>query len=401
MKNIGVFFGSRNTEHDISIITAQLIISGLKGLEYRVIPIYINREGQWMVDEELGKLENFTDSSKNISQVEKYQEYYIDLKLSKGKIVLKKIGVFGETLTIDLAFPALHGTYGEDGTIQGLFEMFNVPYVGCDVTSSALAMDKVLTKQLCQINNIPTTKFIYFYKNEWEKNYQAIIDRIQNNLKWPIFIKPAHLGSSIGISKVKDKNVDNIKNKLEVAFYYDNKILVEEGISDLIDLTCCVIGNDNLEASLLQESIFQAELFNFEEKYLKEGGGQFGKSTSSIVIPAKLDQKITVNIQNTAKAVYRALDCSGIARVDFLYNKKIKEFFANEVNPLPGTLYHHLWKESGLELPELLKKLIDLAQQKHDQKQKLTHTFESNVLNNINSKKLNSVKLKEKECGLV
>ncbi|MDD5146796.1 MAG: D-alanine--D-alanine ligase [Candidatus Pacebacteria bacterium] len=387
-KTIGVFFGSRSTEHDISIITAQLIISGLKGLALSVVPVYINREGYWLINEELGKLENFTDPQREIGKENAYKQYYLDLENSIGKIVFKKKGLSGKTIIIDLAFPAFHGAFGEDGTIQGLFEMLNVPYVGCDVTSSAIAMDKALTKQMCQIHNIPTTKFIYFYKKEWEENKEAILNKIKGELSWPVFVKPVHLGSSIGIAKVKDKDIKELENKIEVAFYYDNKVLIEEEVANLMDVTCCIIGNEKLQASLLQESVFKADLFDFEEKYLKEGGGQFGKSQSSVIIPARINQNLTNKIQEAAKEVYKALGCSGIARVDFLLNKANNEFFANEVNPLPGTLYHHLWKESGMEFPELLKKLVSFAGERHSQKQNFNYSFQSSVLNSINSKKL-------------
>lgn len=385
MQNIGVFFGSRNTEHDISIITAQLIISGLKGLNYQVTPVYLGRKGEWMMSEELGNLKVFTDSRNKID-LEKFQTYLIDLDQSRGKLVFKKKGFRGQTITLDLAFPALHGAYGEDGTLQGLFEMFNIPYVGCGVAASALAMDKVLTKQMCQVHNIPTTKFIYFYKHEWLANKQAILDKIKD-LKWPVFVKPVHLGSSIGIAKVKKNDYKNLEDKIEVALYYDDKVIVEEGVSDLMDVTCCVIGNNDLEASKLQESVFSAELFDFEEKYLKEGGSQLGKSQNGLIIPARLDKDTTEKIQNIAKEVYRALGCAGIARVDFLYNKTTKEVFANEVNPLPGTLYHHLWKASDLELSDLLTKLINFAQEKQCQKQDLTLTFESSLLSSLNATK--------------
>jgi D-alanine-D-alanine ligase len=186
-----------------------------------------------------------------------------------------------------------------------------------------------------------------------------------------------------------------LESKIEVALYYDNKVIVEEGVNDLMVVTCCLIGNETPEASLLQESVFQSDLFDFEEKYLKDGGSQLGKSQSGIVIPARLDEKTTKQIQETAKEVYKALGCTGIARVDFLYNKKTKEFFANEVNPLPGTLYHHLWKESGIDLPELLEKLLDYAKETYTQKQSLSHAFQSSILSGLNGSKLKSSKLKK------
>jgi D-alanine-D-alanine ligase len=387
-QTIGVFFGSRSPEHDISIITGQLIISGLLGLGLKVVPVYLSRQGAWLIGDELGKMSNFTNPRIQIEQELKYQRYYLDLENSRGKIVFKQKGIGGKTITIDTAFPALHGSFGEDGTIQGLFEMLDVPYVGCDTASSAVAMDKALTKQICLQSNLPTTKFIVFTKTDWQKEKESILNRIKAELAWPVFVKPVHLGSSIGIAKVGDQKIDELVNKIEVAFYYDNKVLVEEGVNNLMDVTCCLIGNDTPQASLLQESIFTADLFNFEEKYLKEGGAQLGKSQNGLVIPARIDAQKTLAIQQVAQATFQALGCSGIARVDFLLNQKTGQFYVNEINPLPGTLYHHLWEKSGLLLSELLQKLLELAQEKYTQKKNLNYAFQSSVLNNLGSKKL-------------
>ncbi|MCX6790808.1 MAG: D-alanine--D-alanine ligase, partial [Candidatus Gribaldobacteria bacterium] len=387
-KTIGVFFGSRSPEHDISIITGQLIIAGLLGLGFKVVPVYLSRQGAWLIGDALGKMSNFTNPQIQIEQELKYQKYYLDLENSHGKIVFKQKGIGGKTITIDLAFPALHGSFGEDGTIQGLFEMLDVPYVGCDTASSAVAMDKALTKQICLQSNLPTTKFIVFTKTDWQKEKEVILNHVKAELAWPVFVKPVHLGSSIGIAKVSDQNINELTNKIEVAFYYDNKVLVEEGVNNLMDVTCCLIGNDVPEASLLQESVFSADLFNFEEKYLKGGGSQLGKSQSGIVIPATLDVQKTLIIQQTAQKVYQVVGCSGIARIDFLLDKTTGEFFVNEINPLPGTLYHHLWEKSGLLLSELLQKLLDLAQEKYTQKKNLNYAFQSSVLNNLGVGKL-------------
>jgi len=390
MKTIGVFFGSRSTEHDISIITGQLIISGLKGLGYPVVPVYITKSGEWMIDESLGRFTSFTDPTKDIAKNEAYKKYVLDLEQSHGKLVLKKKGLAGKTVIIDLAFPAIHGPHGEDGTIQGLFEMFDVPYVGCGVTASAIAMDKVFTKQLCEAHDILTTKFVYFYKREWEEDKKNLIKTIEETLHFPVFVKPAHLGSSIGITKVKDTEGNDLENAIDVAFYYDDKVLVEEGVENVMDVTCCVIGNEELRASVLQESVFQTDLFDFNEKYLKDGGGQLGKSKSGIVIPARIDKIMTAKIQEMAKDVYKILGCTGISRIDFLLNKKTNTLFVAEVNPLPGTLYHHLWKASGMELNELLQTLICLAEEHYKVKNTRTFSFQSSVLTNLNSAKLKS-----------
>ena len=290
-----------------------------------------------------------------------------------------------------MAFPALHGTYGEDGTIQGMFEIFGIPYVGCGVPASAISMDKALTKIFMRDAKIPTTKFISFSKKEWESGKGQVFSRAEDELKWPVIVKPAHLGSSIGIGKAR--NEKEFVQRLEVAFYYDNKVVVEEVVEDLMDVTCCVIGNDEPKASELQEALFSIDLFSFEDKYLKEGGAQTGKSTRSVVIPARLDEATTVAIKNTAKAVYKLLECSGIARVDFLVSRGTKQFFANEVNPLPGTLYHHLWQASGMNFPELLQNLIRYAYEKQEQKKLVNYTFESSVLKGSGNSSFRSNKL--------
>lgn len=392
-KTIGVFFGSASPEHDVSIITAQLIISGLKGLEYKAVPIYITKKGQWLLSEALGSLKFFTDPSRKAEEEKSFTRYYLDLEESRGKMVFKKKGLGGKTVVVDMAFPALHGSFGEDGTIQGMFEMLGVPYVGCNVSASAVAMDKALTKQVMQAEGIPTAKFVVFTKADWQADNEAVLKKIQDTLVWPVFVKPVHLGSSIGIGKAKDAKT--LAEKIEVALFYDHKVLVEEAVKEVMDVTCCLIGNENVRASLLQESVYSADLFDFEEKYLKDGGAQTGKAENSLVIPARLDETTTEQIRETAKKVYRALGCAGIARVDFLYDKQSKKFYANEVNPLPGTLYHHLWKASGLELSELLAELIRLAEENHRRRSEVNYTFESSLLKSLNSSKLNSAKLKK------
>lgn len=390
MKNIGVFFGSRSAEHDISIITAQLIIGGLKGLGYQVTPVYVSKKGQWLIGEDLGNLKMFTSPTGGVEDEGKYNQYFLDMEKSQGKMVFTKKGLLGKSITIDVAFPAFHGTYGEDGTVQGLFEMLGVPFVGCGVSASSIAMDKALTKIVIQNAGVHVTKFVSFTKNEWVENQQSVNKQISSQLKYPLFVKPVHLGSSIGIGKAKDEK--ELIQKIEVALHYDDKVIVEEAVENLMDVTCCLIGNQNPRASVLQESVFKKDLFNFEDKYISEGGAQTGKATSNLVIPARLDEATTKAIQETAVKVYKALECTGISRVDFLFNKQSKEFFVTEVNPLPGTLYHHLWKASGLELGDLLKELLKLAEEQYNYKKQFTYSFESSVLTNLGGVKGSKLK---------
>jgi len=382
MKTIGVFFGSRSPEHDVSIITGQLIISGLKKCGYNVIPVYIDKKGKWYSDARLASMKFFTQNPTDLDK--KLESFNIDFNKSTGKIV-KQSGFLKGNVVFDIAFPAFHGQNGEDGTFQGLCEILNVPYVGCDVTSSAITMDKVLTKMIYKANNIPTVDFVYFNLNEWRVNKKNVIQQIKS-LGWPVIIKPARLGSSIGISKAKDQK--ELEFAIEVALHYDEKVIVEKAVENLMDVTCCLIGNDSPTPSLLQESVFSSGFFSYEDKYLKGGGAQTGNATQSIIIPARLNSKVTKEIQDAAVKAYQVLGCSGIARVDFLYDKTTKKWYANEVNTLPGTLYHHLWKKSGIEFEDLLKKLIGFAEEKYQKKKQITYTFNSNILTQASSNKL-------------
>jgi D-alanine-D-alanine ligase len=386
---IGVFFGGKSPEHDVSIITGQLIISTLKKSGHEVVPIYLDKSGAWYIDDALGTLSFFKEVGLS-ERLFKCNHYSIDLGSSKNKLVFKKIGLFSKSIEIDLAFPAFHGMNGEDGTIQGLFEIFNIPYVGCEVGASAVAMDKILTKQLYQALNILTTKFIYFSEAEWTLNKSELIEQCES-LNYPVFVKPPKLGSSIGISKVNNRQ--ELEFSIEVVFNYGERALVEAAVLNLKDLTCAVIGNDNPITSLVQESRFDSDFFNYEEKYLNDGGSQLGNAQKGLIIPADLDTETTTQIQLMAKKIYNEFGCSGIARVDFLYNNKTNELFANEINPLPGTLYHHLWQASGIELPALIEKLIIYAKERHQAKNKYTYGFNSDILKFATSSKLKGGKI--------
>jgi len=382
-QTIGVFFGSRNPEHDVSIITGQLIISGLKKLGYAVVAVYIDKEGKWFIGEEYAQLTHFSSQQDNRSQDARY---YLDIESSHGKFVLKQKGLTGKTVQVDLAFPAFHGQNGEDGTFQGMCELFDVPYVGCNVAASAVTMDKVMTKQLYRAEQLPTTDFVFFSKDEWLHQKDALLAKIEDHIGLPVIIKPARLGSSIGISKAKTRK--DLEFGIDVACHYDTKVIVETCVPNLMDVTCAVIGNTDLIASKLQESVFADDVFSYENKYLDEGGAQLGAAKNSIVIPARLSKTTTTAIQETAKRVYKLIGCSGIARVDFLYDTEKGTYFVNEVNTLPGTLYHHLWKASGIELSELLTKLIAYANEMHVEQTKVTHVFNSTILKHASSSKM-------------
>jgi len=243
-----------------------------------------------------------------------------------------------------------------------------------------------MTKLLYTAGHIPTTDFIFFNKKEWDKGKKTLIEDIVKKLTLPVIVKPARLGSSIGISKAKTEK--DLEFAIEVALHYDEKIIVEVCISDLMDVTCAVIGNSDPIPSFLQESVFADDVFSYKDKYLEDGGAQLGNAKNSIVIPARLDGTTTKRVQDIAVKAYKLMGCTGIARVDFLFDIRTKEIYANEVNTLPGTIYHHLWKASGIELNDLLTKLIGYAEEKYSQKKEYTHVFNSDLLKFANSVKL-------------
>jgi len=379
-KTIAVFFGGRSTEHDISIITA--ISSIIKPLEltkkYTVVPVYITKEGKWFNDKKLknislyrsGAIEDFCVKTKPISVV------------FDGGMILRKSGIKNKDTRVDIAFPAMHGSYGEDGSLIGLLRMAGIPFVGADMQASVVAMDKVLSKQVIQANNIPTPKFISFSKNEFLADRKMAVKKVTNHLKFPVFVKPPHLGSSIGIAKVG--NVDELINAIEVASYYDDKILVEESVDNLIEVTVPIIGNETLQPALVERPLSHDEkFFDFDTKYIgggkKVGGKKMGSQGYS-ELPADIPDDLCAASLDIAQKAYKAIGCEGISRVDLLIDSKSKIVYFNEINPMPGSLYAHNWRASGVSSIDLVTRLVELAEERFARNQKIETTFSSNFL---------------------
>jgi D-alanine-D-alanine ligase len=378
---VAVVFGSRSTEHDVSIITA--IASVIKPLElsqkYQVVPVYIAKDGRWYSDAKLkdiklfqsGKLDEFLAKQRPVAVL-----FEQGLKLVRSK------GFKLQAVPVDIVFPALHGTHGEDGELMALCELAGVPYVGCDMPSSAVAMDKVLAKQVVADQGLDTAKFVAFTKTDFEAHSEAWLKKI-NSLKFPVFVKPAHLGSSIGITRVKDKS--DVANAIEVALHYDNKALVEEAVDHLVEVTLPIMGNTELTPALLEEPLLKTEdFFDFETKYM-HGGGKKGKGGKQGAqgysrLPADLPKDLYRKAEQTGLAAYRAIGCMGTARIDLLINEKTGKVYFNEVNPLPGSLYAHNWRAKGVSNVDLVCKLIDLAQQRFQAKKQLETSFSTNYL---------------------
>jgi len=281
----------------------------------------------------------------------------------------------------------MHGTYGEDGSLMGVLRMAGVPFVGCDLAGSAVAMDKVLTKQVLEAEKIAVVPYVWFTKDEWEKDAEIFRKRIKHELKYPLFVKPVHLGSSIGISKVKDEK--ELENAIEVALHYDEKILVENGITDLIELTLPIMGNDELSCAHVERPLNKTEFFDFNDKYLSGGGkkGSGGANNSYSEIPAEIGDEMTEKVKEIGKRVFKIVGLSGIARIDFLVEKHHGHIYVNEINTLPGSLYHHNWKKAGVSNMDLVLGLVKLAEARFAAMKDTTFAFKSDILTKVGGQK--------------
>jgi D-alanine-D-alanine ligase len=382
METIAVIFGGRSAEHDVSVVTA--LASIIKPLEltkkYKVEAIYIAKDGAWYWDEKLKDIKLFTSGG---IQDFLHKATPASVQFDGGMTLVKASGIAGrkQQRRIDVVFPAMHGTYGEDGSLMGLLDMAGIPYVGCDTASSALCMDKVFAKQVAIASRLPVTKYFYATKFELEREAALTLKNIQATLKYPLFVKPAHLGSSIGISRAS--NETELRNALEVAAHYDDKVIIEEEVQNLIEVTLPIIGNDRPQPALLEKPLTQPEdFFDFETKYMQ--GGKKGKGAKGAQgysqIPAELSVDLYARAEKVGLDVYRALGCSGIARVDMLIDSKTGQVYFNEVNPLPGGLYAHNWAKAGISSVELVSKLVGYAKERHAARQSLTTSFSTNYL---------------------
>lgn len=384
MKTIAVIFGGQSTEHDVSIVTALSTV--IKPLEltrhYDVIAVYIAKDGSWYWDEKLKDIALYS-TGEITAFMQKAPKVHI---LFDDGLTLVKSSQFAgrkQYKKIDIVFPAMHGTHGEDGDLMGILEMAGVPYVGCGVAASAIAMDKVLAKQVTSSAGIPSTPWVWATATELSENTSEVLMRIEP-LLYPLFVKPAHLGSSIGITRVADKS--GLSNALEVAAHYDEKIIIEQGVANLTEVTLPIMGNDKPMPAYLEEPQLKSEdFFDFDTKYMQGGkGGKKGGKSGGIqgysIIPANLDEGLYKKAEALGLAVYKAAGCSGIARVDMLINTKTSEVFFNEINPLPGGLYAHNWQKKGISKVQLVTDLVAYAEEAHNKKQRHHTTFSTNYL---------------------
>ncbi len=376
-ERIGVIFGGRSVEHEISIISALQVMKALKKAGYTVIPFYINLDGSWLTGERLLTLEHF----KPLTQVNG-DEVVVDL--AKGKFYRKRW--YGKSLIeVDLLFPMIHGTGGEDGTLQGFLELINVPYVGSGVAASAIGMDKVLTKMVLQQKGIPTLDYFWFMQSCWYHEKEQLLAKINQRFAFPLIVKPAILGSSIGISVVN--NNDELEDAIDLAVSLSDKVLIEPQVRNLREFNCSVLGEGKeLLVSECEEPLKTETILSYADKYLKTGGkkltgkiNQNGLEQGRRNLPVQIDPELKNQIQRYAKEAFYEIAGSGVARIDFIWDEDRKQLYLGEFNTIPGSLAFYLWEASGVSFEALLKRLLELAKQRFVRKNSLVTHYSNNL----------------------
>ncbi len=352
-----VLFGGRSTEHEVSLISALSIFKAIDRSKYDVIPVKISKDGQWLLFPPPDQLDSIEALQSNEGDL-----VFAGDPLTRGFYRISRGGKKFESilapLLVDVVFPVLHGTFGEDGSVQGLLGTADLPYVGGGVLASSIGMDKIVMKQIFFQNNLPAPDYMWFLRKDWEKSADVIQKGIEKEIGFPCFVKPANTGSSVGISKVHD--LSDLATQIDLAGEYDRKILVEKAI-DARELECSVLGNDDPKASVVGEIIPAHEFYDYEAKYISD--------RSQTLIPADIPREMSERIQQLAVTAFKAVDCAGMARIDFFMERETNHIYINEINTIPGftpiSMYPKLWEASGIPYSQLIDRLIELALERH------------------------------------
>jgi D-alanine-D-alanine ligase len=375
--NIGVMYGGPSVEHEISIISANQVMEALDKDKYNIIPIYIDKAGDFYTSREYQDMELYKDLQKVVKKGTKV--IFKKVNSNVAMYNFKNIPFAGKLATIDIFFPVLHGTFGEDGTIQGLLESLDATFVGCSAKAAVNGQDKVFMKNILRDNNIKVVDFTWFYNSDYFADSKAVIKKIERKLKYPVIVKPASLGSSIGINKAKDQK--ELCAAIDDAIQYDNKILVEKVIENLTEVNCAVLGDySEQQTSVIEEVVQSDEILSYDDKYQNKDSKAQGMASVKRIIPAKIGDELTRKIEKIAVDSFKILNLSGDTRIDFLIDKGTQEVFLNETNTIPGSLAFYLWEEKGLDFKSLCDLLIKYAiKAKKERKQRIT-SFDTNVL---------------------
>ena len=383
---IGVFFGGKSVEHEVSIISALQVVENLDKEKYDIIPIYISKDNKFYSSEFLSDINRYKD----LDEIVRLSDEVYFTHENGSLLVNKKDGLLKKVLfKIDIVFPVVHGLNVEDGTLEGFLEMYNIPYVGCDVCSSAVGMNKIIFKKVLESSNIPVVEYDTLNISEFEQDSKKAFEKIKDKLSLPIIVKPANLGSSVGIEIIKDEK--EFVPKMQQVFEFCENVLIERCITNLREINCSVVGDfSSQEVSVLEEPIKEDEILSYKDKYLgngkggklsKMGGKSSGMASLTRKIPAELNKDQEDEIYNLAKNTFKLLNCEGISRIDFIIDGDNNKIYVNEINTIPGSLSFYLWEPKGVKFSELLDKAIRIAIKRQERRNKITYSTNVNILN--------------------
>lgn len=382
---LACLFGGRAAEHDVSIITGLQAMDNADKNQYDLLPVYIARDGKWYTGDALRSIDSYRPFKPDAAGIFPCVLSPVPgegLRIAMGKTLLGAPKV--QVIQIGAALIAMHGMGGEDGALQGLFELADIPYTSAGLSGSAVGMDKIVMKAVFKGNGIPVVDGVFFDRDAFEADREAVIARIEDQLPYPIFVKPANLGSSIGISKAQDRG--GLIHAIEVAAHYDRRILAERGVANPMEVNCSAMGFGNdVRVSVCEQPLAWQEFLTFEDKYLRGGknaksGGGKGMASQGRRIPAPIPQEMTRRIQDLTEQVFRALDCKGVVRVDFLIDTQTQEVYVCEINTIPGSLAFYLWEPMGLPYTKLIDEMVRHALAAHRQKQRSGFAYDSTIL---------------------
>lgn len=383
---IGVIFGGRSVEHEISIITANQAINSINKEKYEIVPIYVSKKGLMYTGEELLKLESFRDLD---NLLKKLTQITIVNDGENINIVRFPMKNFGKNIinTIDIAFPTMHGTNGEDGTISGFLEMLNIPYIGCDILSASVGMDKIMMRRVLKEAQIPSLDYVSFYATDYIKEEEKYINQVEEKLRYPVIVKAGNLGSSVGIKKAKD--TESLKDAIEYAMQFSDRIMIENAIVNLKEVNCSVMGDtSNAYPSECEEPIGSDEILSYQDKYVSGGktktgevaGGSKGMATLKRKLPAEISEEMKKQIQELAVETFKVLGCNGVSRIDFLVDNDTNEVYVNEINTIPGALSYYLWEATGKTFEQEIDELVEIALKRKREREKLVFSYDQNIL---------------------
>lgn len=375
--NIAVFFGGRSTEHEISVISANQAMAAMDTEKYNIIPVYISKQGHWYTGEPLRDVKNYRNIPELLKQC---TEVYMKPVFGDYNLYTSRKKLFGTDVvaTLDAAIPVLHGSNGEDGIFEGVLETIGIPYAGCNTLSSANGMDKITMKMILAADGIPVVDYVWFTDKQWFARRDELIGKIETKLGYPVIVKPANLGSSVGIGRADNR--EQLIERVDDARRYSARIIVEDLVENLQEINCSVLGDcDEYETSVLEEPIKSGEILSYTDKYMGGSKDNRGMHASKKRIPADLPADETERIRFLAGETFRVLSCHGVSRVDMMIDAKTRQIYVNEINTIPGSLSFYLWEAAGIKFDELMDRLVRLALKRKREQSSKTVSYDSNI----------------------